>query len=322
MKYRVLGRTGLKVSEFGLGGHEYRRWLPEERNRDEFLKTQPQRTKLVERAIDAGVNYFDTTFVDEAESLGLALRSLHRRKDIYVSAMMVGLFKKMEGTPPAKWRQIVSEAVNERLSLLQTDHIDIFRICMPENDYSRDRLEITEKVLEELKDQGKIGSIGASSHEIGFLAELIRVYDCFDSVMVRYNYCLQEAKEKLFPLCRVLNIGLVAMKPFAWPYYGISFTRFGPVDLEKGDYTAAQTSLRWILNSPEVATVVTGVNSLDELEENLAAVKKEGKIEEEVLDRYLQAAQGNQGKEKLKRMLDDPAIDVRHYAGRALICGK
>jgi len=322
MRYRVLGRTGLKVSEFGLGGHEYRRWLPGERKRDEFLKSQPQRTKLVERAIDSGVNYFDTTFVDEAESLGMALKSLDRREDIYISTMMVGLFEKMEKTPAVKWREIISGVVEDRLRLLQTDHIDIFRICMPEDDYSRDRLETSLKVLGELKDQGKIGSIGASSHELGFLAELIRAYDCFDSVMVRYNFHLREAKETLFSLCKVLNVGLVAMKPFAWPYYGISFTRFGPVDLERGDFVPAQTGLKWILNSREIATVVAGVNSLDELEENLAAVTKEGKIDDEVLERYLEAAQGHQRKEKLKRMVEEPAIDVRYYATRALTSEK
>jgi len=318
MRYRVLGRTGWKVSELGLGGHEYRRWLPGERDMEEFLKTQPQRNRLVERALEAGVNYFDTTFAEEAESLGLALKALGRRRDVYVSAMIVGLFKKMEENPPARWREIILEGVEERLRSLQTDYIDVFRICMPENDYSREKLEFTLKTLEEVKDQGKIRSIGVSSHEPRFLAELIRKYDRFDSVMVRYNYHLQEAREALFPLCKALDIGIVVMKPFAWPYYGIPFTRFGPVDLEKGCYTPAQTNLRWILNSPEVTTVVMGVNSLAELEENLATVTKKGEADEGLLKRYLQAAQSPQGKEKLRRILEDPAVDIRYYAKRAL----
>jgi len=321
MNYRILGRTGLKVSELGLGGHEYRRWLPRERDNKEFLKTQPQRNKLIERAIDAGVNYFDTTFVEEAESLGSAVKALGRREDIYISAMIVGLFKNMEEASPTRWREMIVEGVEERLRLLQTDHVDIFRICMPENDYSRNKMEITLKVLEEMKDQGKIGSIGASNHESRFLAELIRKYDCFDSIMIRYNYHLREAKEILFPLCKALNIGVVVMKPFSWPYYGISFAHFRPVDLEIGYYTPAQTGLRWILNSPEVATIVPGVNSLDELEENLTGVTKEGKIDDGVLEQRLQVAQSQQGKEILRKMLDHSAIDLRFYAQRALASG-
>jgi len=322
MRYRFLGRTGLRVSELGLGGHEYRRWLPGQRSEAEFQKTQPQRTILVEKAIDAGVNYFDTTFADEAESLGLALKALGRREDVYISAMMVELFKKMEEAPPTRWRKIILDAVEERLRLLQTGYIDIFRICMPENDYSPHRFRTTWKVLAELKDQGKVGSIGASSHELGFLDKLIRTYDCFDSIMVRYNYYLQHAKETPFPLCKDLNIGLVIMKPFAWPYYGISFTRFRSVRTEEEYRTPAQTNLRWILNRSEVATIVPGVNTLDELEENLAAVTKEDLINEEVLERHLETALGRLGKERLKEMLQDPAIDVSYYANRALASEK
>lgn len=321
MKYRVLGRTGLKVSEFGLGGHEYRRWLPEERDKDKFLKTQPHRNILVKRLIDAGVNYFDTTEYKEAESLGLALKALEKRENVYVSVMIVGLFKKMEESPPGRWRDIIFDGVQERMKALQTDRIDIFRICSLEKDYSRDRLETTLKVLEEIKDQGKIGSIGASSHELRFSAELVRKYDSFDSMMIPYNYYLQEAKDSFFFLCRAFNIGIVVMKPLAWPYYGISFTHFGSANPEKGDYSAAQTSLRWILLSREVASVVVGINSLDELEENLDAFTKEGKIDENILEQHLQEAKNQQGKEKLIMLLEDPSIDVRNYAKRALMSG-
>jgi len=119
MKYRTLGRTGLKVSELAIGGHEYRRWLdpyhfPGERNVEEFLRTQPQRNKLLERALDAGVNYFDTTFVEEAESLGLALKALGLR-GVHISAMIISLFEKMKENPKSKWRDIVLEEMEERL---------------------------------------------------------------------------------------------------------------------------------------------------------------------------------------------------------------
>src|SRR3990170_8242565 len=99
MRYMILGRTGLKVSELGLGGHEYRRFLnlrhfpgkrkfEEKVSFEELLETQTQRNKLIKRAIDAGVNYFDTTLVEEAQSLGLALEDLGRRRDIYIAACM------------------------------------------------------------------------------------------------------------------------------------------------------------------------------------------------------------------------------------------
>jgi len=323
LRYRVLGRTGLEVSELGFGGHEYRRWLntyhfPERFDRDEFLKAQPQRNRLIGRAIDSGVNFFDTTLKEEAESLGFALKSLGRRKEVYIAAMMVFPFRKMGESPKARWRDVIFEGVEGRLRTLQTDHIDVFNIHMPEDHYSKDKLKTALGVLEEFREQGKIGWISVSSHELGFLAELLRKYDCFDSIMVRYNYHLQEARDVIFPLTKALEVGVVVMKPISWPYYGIPFMRFGPVEGEQGFYTPAQHSLRWILNSSEVSTVVSGMNGQDEFEENLDAIEKEGEVDENVLELYLTAAQSPEAKDGLVEMLSDPSIDIRSYARRAL----
>jgi len=325
MKYRVLGRTGLKVSEIGLGGHEYRRPLPTTLGRwgeidiEKFMETQPKRNEIVKRAIEAGINYFDVTQIEEMKSLGLALKALGGREEIYIAAMIVSPFRKLGETPRSKWRDIIHEGLEYRLKLLQTDHVEIFNLHAPEDNYSREKFHATMEILKEMKEEGKIGWIGASSHDPRFLAELIRKYDCFDSVMVRYNYHLQEARDVLFPLCKLLDIGVVVMKPFCWPYYGIPFMRFGPVEgEEESPYTPAQLCLRWILSSPEVSTVVPSVNAMEELEENLAAVVKNDRIDEKILDLYLKAATGPEAKEKLERMLNDPAVDIRYYAERAL----
>lgn len=129
MKYRILGRTGLRVSVIGLGGHEYRRWLPGNRDLEQFVRTQPERNKLVGKAVDAGINYFDTTFVEEAESLGQALKTWGvRRGDIYISAMVVGLFKKLAENDPTTWQKIVMDGVEERLRLMNTDYVDVFYV--------------------------------------------------------------------------------------------------------------------------------------------------------------------------------------------------
>jgi len=318
VKYRVLGRTGLNVSELGFGGHEYRRWLPRERDLQEFTRTQPERNRLIEKAIDSGINYFDTTHAEEAESLGLALKELGRREDIHVAIMIFRLFGRMAETPSSEWKRMIRDDVEEKLKLLDTDCADILTIIGPGDNYSPRRLTAAMEILNELKKEGKIGFIGASSHQLRFLAELMRRYDCFDTVMVRHNYHLQEARDIIFPLAKALDVGVVVMKPLAWPYYGIPFMRFGAVECKNGTYTPAQVSLRWILNSHEVSTVVPGMNSQAELEENVAAISKEDKIDETVLRKYLEAAQSPGAKEKLTEMLKDPALDMRHYAKRAL----
>jgi predicted aldo/keto reductase-like oxidoreductase len=108
------------------------------------------------------------------------------------------------------------------------------------------------------------------------------------------------------------------MKPIAWPYYGIPFTCFGPMEKQEGPYTPEQTSIRWILNSDEVSTVVPGMNDKKELAENFEAIERDEKIDEKLLNWYLEAAQGSRAKEKLERMLNDQSLDIRYFAKRAL----
>ncbi len=324
MKYRVLGRTGLRVSELGFGGHEYRRPLPTTLGRwgeidlPEFMKKQPKRNELIEKALESGINYFDATQPEEAKSLGIALKEAGAREDVYVALMTLRPLSKIAGKPRGDWRRIIVEDVEEKLELLQSCYADILSVHLPEVGYSRERLTETIEALRGLKEEGSIGWIAASSHEPRFLAELIRAYDCFDSVMVRYNYHLQEAREVVFPLCKALEVGVVVMKPIAWPYYGIPFTRFGPMEKEAGLYTPIQNGIRWILNSEEVSTVVPGMNDQRELEENVEAIERDEKIDEKLLERYLEAAQGPRAREKLEEMLNDPSVDIRHFAQRAL----
>ncbi|MBS7634687.1 aldo/keto reductase [Candidatus Bathyarchaeota archaeon] len=326
MKYRVLGRTGLMVSELGLGGHEYRRPLPTtlskwgEIDMEKFVATQPMRNEIVKGAIGAGINYFDVTHMEEVMSLGNALKSLGiEREKICIAAMIVFPFRKMGENPRSKWADVIKDEMERILNTLHAKYVDVFNLHFPENNYSREKFSVFMSIVAEAKEEGKVRWVGVSSHEPQFLAELIRKYDCFDVVMVRYNYYLQEARDVLFPLCRAMEIGVIAMKPFCWPYYGIPFMKFGPVKGEEGSpYTPAQLCLKWILKSPEISTIVLSMNSLNELEENLDAISKEGKIDEKILSEYLNAATGPEAKEKLKKMMSDPNIDIRFFAERAL----
>ncbi len=324
MKYRVLGRTGLRVSELGVGGHEYRRPLPTILGRwgdidaDQFTQTQPARNRLIQRAVEDGITFFDATQPEETKSLGLALQALGVKDEVHVALMILTPFSKLAGKPRSEWRQIIRADVETSLRLLQRDYADVLNMHMPERDFSGERLRVALEVLEQLKDEGKIGFIGASSHELRFLSEVMRRYDCFDSVMIRYNYHLQEARDVVFPLAKVLEVGVVVMKPLAWPYYGIPFTRFDSGDGEGGSSTPAQHGLRWILNAPEVATVVPGMNSLAELEENVAAITTEDQVDERVLARCLKTALGPDARERLTNLLREPAVDAQYFAKRAL----
>ena len=307
-----------------MGGHEYRRPLPTTLGRwgeiemEKFVQTQPQRSALIKKAVDLGINYFDTTHVEEARSLGSALKELQVEDDIHISIMSLSLFRRMGGTPRSEWKKTIEDDVEEKLRALQRDYADILTILTPERDYSRERMTTTIEAFRELKEEGKISFLGASSHKPSFLAELMRQYDCFDTVMVPYNYYQREAENIIFPLATALEVAVITIKPFAWPYYGIPFTRFGPVKAEEEPLSPAQISLKWILRSPEVSTVLAGINSQAEQDEDLAAITKEERANYEVLEQYLDAAKQPQAKKKLKMMLKDPALDIRYFANRVL----
>jgi aryl-alcohol dehydrogenase-like predicted oxidoreductase len=324
MNYRVLGRTGLKVSELGFGGHEYRRPLPTtlgkwgDINLNEFLKKQPQRNQLIEKGIDLGINYYDATQPEEAKSLGIALKELGVREEVYVALMILSPLQRLVGKPKRYWKRMIIEDVEEKLELLQSSYADILNVHMPEIGYSKERLTATIEALRELQEEGMIGWIGASSHKPRFLAELVRTFDCFDSVMVRYNYHLKETRDAIFPLCKVLEIGVIVMKPLTWPFYGLPFMKFASTNQEKDKLTPAQSSIKWILESEEVSTVVPGMNNARELVENFEAITRDEEPDIEELQKYLELATSPTARDKIQDMLKDQAIDIRFYAERVL----
>jgi aryl-alcohol dehydrogenase-like predicted oxidoreductase len=312
------------VSELGFGGHEYRRPLPttlgqwDNIDHEEFMKKQPVRIKLIERAVEQGINYFDATQPVEAKSLGISLKEIGVREDVYVALMILRPLKQLEGEPRNKWKQIIIKDVEKKLDLLQSSYTDILTVHMPEISYSSERLKATIDALKELKEDGRIRWIASSSHEPRFLAELIKTFNCFDSVMVRYNYYMQEARDLIFPLCEELEIGVAVMKPIAWPYYGVPFIRFGQYEKNDDFLTPVQQSIKWILNSEEVSTIVPGMNDRNELDENIEAIELDESYDEKVLARYLENAQDKEVLKKLENMLEDSSIDIRYFSKRAI----
>ena len=88
MRYNILGRTGLSVSELGLGGHEYRRAAFLDNGR--FTELDLARIPTVNAGLAAGINYFDTTFTEEVQSLGWVLKELNVPLDKVVINGMIG----------------------------------------------------------------------------------------------------------------------------------------------------------------------------------------------------------------------------------------
>ena len=313
MKYRKLGRTGLEVSQIGVGGHEYRRRSAVKDGR--FTVLDPSRPRIIAEAIDRGINYFDTTFTEEAQSLGHTLKEIGATRDrIYVSAMTISPFERMSERPSSQWKAYLESEITDRLQLLQTDYVDVFTLAIVENSYQADRLEAALDAVEDFRKRGLLNFVGISGHDPALMARIIEETDRIDTVLTRINFVLGRSQQ-LLDSARRKNVGISVMKPFCWDCYGVSFVpvRRRLIDsLPSAGPTAAQLAIGWILLSREVSTVVPGINSIEELIEDAEAGDLEPEnLDFSILERLRDYPEVTEG---LIELIDHPFEEIRHYA--------
>ena len=189
MKTVRLGRTGLEVSRVGMGG------IPLTR------PSEPDAAELVRRALDLGVTFFDTArgYGDSEKRLGMGLKG--RRADVVVATKGGGR---------------ALEQIEESLRQLQTDYIDVWQFHGVNTDRAFDFV-MTEGPYDQAQqalEEGKIRHIGLSSHRLEVAVRAIES-GSFETVQFPLNLLYPEAIERLAPLAREHDVGLIAMKPFA-----------------------------------------------------------------------------------------------------------
>lgn len=229
MQYRKLGNTGMDVSVIGLGCAQI------------ASSTNDYAVQIVQRALDLGVNYFDTArfYWDSELILGEALKG--RRESVYVSS------KSEAPTRDGAWRQI-----NESLERLQTDYLDNLHLhnVKPGEDFemrlgSGGALE----ALIRAKEEGMIRHIGCTAHLARTLYKALQRFE-FETILVPMNIVERTPLEALIPLCRERGVGVTIMKPVA--------TGLVPAPL----------ALKWLINQP-IACAVPGCTTIEEVEENM-----------------------------------------------------
>jgi hypothetical protein len=196
--------------------------------------------KVVRKALELGVNYFDTAraYCDSEVKLGIALRG--DRERVYISTKTTG-----------RTREDAWQHIRESLQRLQTDYLDNCHI------HALDRDEDIERVLGpggaiealvEARDEGLVRHIGCSSHRISVLIKALERFD-FEIILASMNIVEREPLEELIPLCVERGAGITIMKPLA--------TGLLPAPL----------ALKWLLNQP-ISTAVPGATTLAEVSEN------------------------------------------------------
>ncbi|WP_200979448.1 aldo/keto reductase [Echinicola sp. 20G] len=298
MRYRKLGKTGFNISEVSLGT-----WQVGGGWGGSFDGKAAD--KILNAAIDNGVNFLDTADVYDAgmseEAVGKLLKS--RSEDIFVATKCGRQINPHvnEGYTPAALRTYVEVSLKN----MQLETLDLIQLhCPPTEVFQRD--EIFE-LFERLKDEGKIRNMGVSVEKV-MEAELAIQYSNVTTVQIIFNMFRQKPAETFFAKAKTKNVGIIARVPLAsgmlsgkmtlsrkfdendhrnFNREGKAFDKgetFSGVDFEKG-LTAveelkdifsgveplAKWALRWILMFDEVSTVIPGASREGQVIDNINA---------------------------------------------------
>lgn len=289
MQYRQIGTH--TVSCVGVGGHytKMEEGLFEER----YAQVKPdeiqKRTVMMEKAFDAGITYYDTTWRNEVDMLSQAIRPLGIRDRIHINGMVLGAFagSAAAGISPA---QYVDQWLGDRLRSLPGNHFDSFMINAIEENYSREACAELLCHLEKRRQAGDFDIIGFSCHNHRLARQIADEFPAFSLIMLAYNYKNRSFEEAFDGYDG--NASFVAMKPLIWYEYGIPFCKINELPSasrllgREPDPQAAAKAIRWNLRDPRISACVCGVNSMAELDTLILAGSGElsGADEEELED--------------------------------------
>jgi aryl-alcohol dehydrogenase-like predicted oxidoreductase len=212
MEYRKLGRTGVDVSAVGLGGWEIGGGYGD--------VDDSEYQRAVHRAVDVGINCFDTAWSYGAGKSERALsRALgHRRQKVIIATKFgVGYEERFRDAS----YQRAMRSIEESLRNLQTDYIDVYLVHWPDPETP---LEETVRALEDIVEQGKARFVGVSNFHTMQLEQCLQTRR-IDVAQYCWNMLDRRAGVEVFPLCEQNGIGVMAYGPLA---YGILTGTFTP----------------------------------------------------------------------------------------------
>ncbi len=295
MRYRTFGRTGWQVSEIGYGMWGLAGWIDSE---DAVTR------QSLQLAVDLGCNFFDTALAyGEGRSerfLGELVRA-NPGKTLYVATKIPPKNRQWPSRRGAKLEDVfppdyIRASTEQSLNYLGLPRIDLLQFHVWEDDWAGD--ERWQRAVVDLKRQGLIRAVGISINrwEPWNGLRTLRT-GLIDAVQVIYNIFDQAPEDELFPLCRELNVGVIARVPFdegtltgtltkdsRWPEGDWRNTYFVPENLipsvERADAlkplvpvgsTMPDMALRFILANPDVSTIIPGMRKPDHVRSNIAS---------------------------------------------------
>ena len=251
MEYRILGSTGLRVSRLGFGCIRFAQCK------------EPEVAAALRRALELGINFFDTAraYGTSEAMIGRAIGS--RRSEFVLATKSLG-----------RSAADLNADLETSLRDLQTDHVDVLLL------HTVSDAETYEQVMgpgggyeaaAKAKEQGKVGHIGVSIHRD--LATMRRAIEsgAFEVLMVAHSAIDPEGSGALLPLATQHGLGTVVMKPLSG---GQLVSPPGPGGLPLSPDPVVSGALRWLISDPCVDTIIPGMVSATQVEDNLGAVER------------------------------------------------
>ena len=273
-RYTPLGRTAMRISDISFGAG------------------QVPSASLVLRAIDQGVNYFDTApdYGQSERVIGEALAKLGQRDKVYIASKFcrpVGYEEGVSHLQLGSTKADYKAAVEGSLQRLQTDYLDAVFVHAigGVNDYDRERQRLLhEPMLEafaELKQEGKARYLAVSSHGPYHMERLLTdavESGRFDYVMPAFNFLKFPKVPDVLRLAAAKGVGVVAMKTLAGARdAGVAAT----------DVPFEQAAFKWVLKNPEVAGLIVTIKRVSDLDLFLPASGQAfTALDQHALDRY------------------------------------
>ena len=298
MNYKRLGKTGLKVSEYCIGGDNF----GGQTSAEESLR-------IMEVAFDAGVNFIDTanSYCDglSEENVGRFVKT--RRSEAIVATKG----KSQIGSGPNDVgvnKKYVIKAIDDSLKRLGTDYVDLYQIHSPD---LTTPIEETVEAYNDIVRSGKARYIGVSNFSGAQLVEALWAQDKngftkFKSVQPRYNLLYREAERELFPACLDQGVGAIVYSPqaggfllgkhrdfkvetsaggrFSDDFKGVNFYKntywnepaFNAMGqflsiAEKYNVSPMALALKWVRSNPAVSSCIVGARTLEQIQQNLIA---------------------------------------------------
>lgn len=302
MQYSRLGDTGLVVSRLAFGSMTFGS-AANPIFASVYKVDQSGADALVGRAIDSGINFFNSADVyaggDSERMLGKAIGT--RRHEVVI-ATKVGNRTGPSLVETGLSRRHILAAAEASLTRLGTDYIDVYLV------HKADTLTPVDETIEALEDlvrHGKVRYIGFSNWPAWMAAKAMGVqrargWTPFRAAEMYYSLVGRDIEHEIVPLCTDAGVGVMAWSPLAGGFLSGKYTRdkpkgdsgdrlggfdFLPYDRERGyqlidllqslatkiGASPAQISLAWLLTRPAVSSILVGASTMSQLEQNLAA---------------------------------------------------